>query len=111
MDHSGNLFGDSGTDTINSGKALTGAGCVILGVKLELVQPNGAPLGDEGTSMTPPAAAAVTGGFPSTVGAAIVPGVTYPSTDEAITVRWWYNTGRACRYRIGYLVQGVNCAL
>jgi hypothetical protein len=61
--------------------------------------------------MTPPAAAAVTGGFPSTVGAAIVPGVTYPSTDEAITVRWWYNTGRACRYRIGYLVQGVNCAL
>ena len=117
MDHSGNWFGDSGTDTINSGKMLTGSHCVILGVKLQLVHPNGAPLGDEGTSMTPPAAAAVTGGFPSTAGAGIVPGggivpgVTYPSTNETVTVRWWYNTGRACRYRIGYLVQGVNCAL
>jgi hypothetical protein len=113
MDHSGNWWtlGDSGTDTINGGKTLTGTFCLILGVKLELVDRQGNPLGDEGTSMTPPAAPAVTGGFPSTAGAGIVPGVSYPSTDETVTVRWWYNIGRACRYRIGYLIQGQNCAL
>ncbi len=76
-----------------AGKNLTGSGCVILGVKLELVNSQGDPLGGEGTSMTPPAARAVTGGFPSTAGAGIVPGVKYPSTDETVTVRWWYNIG------------------
>lgn len=109
--HYGNPFGDSGTDTINAGNMVTGSGCTILGVKLQLVDRHGVPLGDLDNSTTQYGSDAVVGAFPSTAGARIVAGVIYPTTDETVTVQWWYNTGRACRYRIGYLVQGVNCSL
>jgi hypothetical protein len=111
VSHYGNIFGDSGTDTINAGKTVTGSSCRILGVKLQLVDRHGVPLGDLGTTTTKYGGDAVVGSWPSTAGARMVPGVTYPATDETAVVQWWYDVGRACRYRIGYLVAGVNCGM
>jgi hypothetical protein len=53
---------------------------------------------------------AVTGIWPFTAGVRIVSGGSTP-TDETVTVHWWYSTGGACRYRVGYLVQGQSCSL
>jgi hypothetical protein len=101
--HSGNVFGGIDTDTINSGKQVP-PGCIILGVKVQLVYSNGNPLGDLGTTTTIGRPDAVVGSWPFTAGAGIISDGT-GTTDETVTVRWWYSIGRACRYRIGYLIQ------
>jgi hypothetical protein len=116
VSHSGIGWG-SGTDTPNAGKRVTGWGCKILGVKLELVDSHGVPLGDIGTTTTiftlqqanTGRADAVTG-WPFTAGARLVGNAINP-TAEMVTVEWWYDLGRACRYRIGYLVEGTECSL
>jgi hypothetical protein len=120
--HYGNWFGDSGTDTINAGQMLTGQGCVILGVKLILVDKHGAPLGgvatttclgraaQEGGVNQWPSPIAIDGTWPFTAGARILSLGLNPS-DEKVTIHWWYHTGVACRYQIAYLVQGGNCGL
>lgn len=118
QDHYGNPGGDSGTETVNAGMSLTGFGCTIIGVKLELVNSQGQPLGDIGTTTTnftqlvanTGRPDAVTGVWPFTSGVRIVSGGSTP-TDETVTVHWWYSTFRACRYRVGYLVQGDSCSL
>ena len=86
-------------------------------MKLELVDSHGVPLGDLGTTTTIFAqqqpnvgrADAVVG-WPSTAGASLV-GNEINATAEMVTVQWWYDIGRACRYRIGYLVEGTECSL
>jgi hypothetical protein len=116
--HSGNVFGDHGTDAINSGKSVTGSACTILGVKLELVDKHGVPLGGPSTTTTLGRPEAVDGSWPFTAGARIVAwssstgawdGTT--TNDETVTVEWRYDIGLACRFRLGYLVQGTNCSL
>ena len=107
--HSG-IFGAKGTDTINSGKVVVGSACAILGVKLQLVDKHGVPLGDSSTTTSLGRPDAVVGSWPSTAGAGIL-SVGTSATDETVTVHWWYDMGRACRYRLAYLVQGANCSL
>ena len=87
-----NIFGDSGTDTVHAGKTVSGR-CIILGVKLELIDKHGVPLGDIGTTTAvfqqpqanidrPDASV----GWPFTAGARIVFGGT-STTDETVTVQ------------------------
>ena len=110
FEHSGSWTGDSGTDTINAGKILNGTGCQIIGVGLELVDKSNTPLGDCGSSTSLDKPDAVVGSWPSKAGAGIdVANIN--GNDETVTVHWWYNTGRACRYRIHYIVQGNGCSL
>jgi hypothetical protein len=123
---SGNIFGSSGTDVINAGKRVGGSACTILGVKLELVDKHGVPLAGPSTTTTLGRPDAVDGFGPLNAGARIVAWssstgawdgtitneVSQGTTnDEAVTVQWWYSSGLACRFRIGYLVRGTNCSL
>jgi hypothetical protein len=103
VSHSGNVFGDSGTDTINPGQQVP-PGCVLLGVKLQLLDRHGVPLGDIGTTTTTGRPDATTGGWPFNAGARILSDAT-GGTDETVTVHWWYDFGHACRYQICYLIQ------
>jgi hypothetical protein len=108
--HSGFLFPGAGTGVVNAGRMLAGAGSTILGVKLQLVDAQGNPLGDVGTTTVLGRPGAVDGTWPFTAGASIVSDGT-GTADETVRVRWWFSIGRACRYRIGYLVQGAGTAL
>ena len=47
----------------------------------------------------------------STQAGARIQSVATSDTDETVVVHWWYDAGRACRYRIGYMVQGIGCSL
>jgi hypothetical protein len=79
-------------------------------VVLQLVDRHGVPLGDLTTTTRIGRPDAVVGSWPSTAGARIL-GDASGSSDETVTVYWWFNFGRACRYRIGYLVQGAGATL
>jgi hypothetical protein len=122
----GNLWGASGTDTIGAGKTVTGSGCSVLGVKLQMIDRQGNPLGVSGASTTwaapntasgpqlwPSPAAVDSGPLGLAAGARILSIGANPANpaDETVTVQWWYQPLRACRYRIAYLVQGSSCAL
>jgi hypothetical protein len=107
--HSG-LFGSSAHDTINAGKTLIGSGATILGVLLQLVDKHGVPLGGLTTTTRFGRPDAAVGTWPSTAGARIVSDPS-GSNVETVTVFWWFDFGRACRYRIGYLVQGAGASL
>lgn len=97
----GGLWGDHGTDIINAGKTLTGP-CIILGVKLILVNKHGAPLGGVATSVSlgrdtvgpSPTAVDHTWGGIFSAGAQILSIGTSP-TDETVTVHWFYRPFRA----------------
>lgn len=115
MSHSGG-FGGKGDDTINQSQTLSGAGCKILGVTLELVDKYGSPYDDPETKISvqrpdsgPSLLDAHIGLWPSA--GARIESVGTNDTDETVVVHWWYDTGRACRYRICYLVQGQSCSL
>jgi len=118
----GNLFGSSGTETFNAGVMLPTRDCLILGVKLILVDKHGVPLGGVATSTSLgrqaiekggapwPSLVAVDGSWPFRAGAQIISIATDP-TDESVVVHWWYNAFRAVRFQLAYLVQGTNCSL
>jgi hypothetical protein len=119
--HFGNLFGDSGTETINAGVMLPTPGCSILGVKLTLVNRHGTPLGGARTTTSLGRASQQAGvsqwpspvaidGYPFTASARIM-SIGATPTDESIKVQWRYSSFRACRFQIAYLVQGANCSL
>jgi len=115
MSHSGG-FGGKGDDAINQNQTVVGAGCKILGVTLELVDKHGSPYDDPETKISvqrrdpgPSLRDAHIGQWPSA--GARIESVATNDTDETVNVHWWYDTGRACRYRICYLVEGQSCSL
>jgi hypothetical protein len=123
VSRSGNPFGSSGTETFNAGVMLPNPDRRrILGVKLILVDKHGVPLGGVSTSASLgrqamqnggapwPSSVVVDGSWPLRAGAQII-SIAADPTDESVVVHWWYNSFRAVRFQLAYLVQGMNCSL
>jgi hypothetical protein len=94
-------FGGKGDETVNAGASVSGAGCVIDDVILELLDHNYAVQATNHLG----APAATYGGTGARLTSNGVGG-----TDKSVGVHWWYDFGWACRYQIRYLIAGTGCS-
>jgi thermolysin len=95
-------FGGKNDDTVNSGVSVTGTGCTITNVILELL--------DRDYQVQ---ATHQMGQAPATYGGtgAEITSQNIGSADATVGVHWWYNFGWACRYQLRYLISGTGCSL
>jgi Zn-dependent metalloprotease len=95
-------FGGKGDDIVNPGVNVTGTGCQITDVILELLDRNYQLQSSHRMGQ----ADAQYGG----TGARIT-SQNLGTTDATVGVHWWFDMGSACRYQLRYLVSGIGCAL
>jgi Zn-dependent metalloprotease len=101
MVHWGGL-GGKGDETVNAGMSVTGTGCTITDVILELLDRNYQVQSSHRMGQTD----ATYGG----TGARIT-SQNLGTANAAVGVHWWYDLGWACRYQLRYLISGTNCSL
>jgi Zn-dependent metalloprotease len=96
------ILGGRGDDVINQGRFLSGTGCIIDDIVLELLNSNYETVAT--TSRGSPDAQ-----FGST-GARIISD--YEETNnEEVKVHWWFDAGSAVRYKLRYYLTGKDCNL
>jgi len=101
MVHFGGLGGKN-DETVNSGMSVTGTGCTITNVILELLDRNYQVQATHQMGQ-PQAQYGRTG--------AEITSQNIGSSDATVGVHWWYDLGWACRYQLRYLISGTSCSL
>lgn len=102
-------FGGKGDETINAGKTLSGTGCIITQVVLELLDSKGNVVAT--TTKGSPDATQHFGLFNAFVYGASITSDGTGTNMEDVTVHWYFDVGSACRYRLHYYIQGTSCSL
>jgi hypothetical protein len=95
-------FGARGDDTVNSGVSVSGSGCQITDVILELLDKNYQLVASHRMGQ----ADAVYGGTGARITAQNL-----GTADASVNVHWWFDMGWACQYQIRYLISGTSCSL
>ncbi|MBI5903260.1 MAG: M4 family metallopeptidase [Deltaproteobacteria bacterium] len=102
--------GDRGDDTINAGVNVTGAGCVVDDVVLELLdrqyQVVATTRQGDADAVQTYQAGLITLSYGARVSAS-----NRGTANEEVSVHWWYDIGSANRYRLRYYLLGNNCSL
>ena len=96
------VFGARGDETVNSGVSVSGSGCQITDVILELLDSNYQLQSSHRMGQ----ADAVYGG----TGARIT-SQNIGTADASVGVHFWFDMGWACRYQLRYLISGTSCSL
>lgn len=99
--------GNRGDDVINAGDNVSGAGCVVDDVVLELLDNQYHVVA---TTRQGDADAVQTDWAGLSYGARISSS-NRGTANEEVGVHWWYDVGRANRYRLRYYLLGNNCSL
>lgn len=95
-------FGGKGDEVVNAGVNVTGVGCTITDVILELLDDRYQVRATQRLGETQ----ARYGGTGAEITSHHV-----GTADASVGVHSWFDTGWACRYQLRYLISGTNCSL
>lgn len=96
------FLGGKGDEVVNGGKVVSGAGCVVTDVILELLDSS---YNVQSTNHM--------GGPDATFGStgARITSQSLNSNNLDVGVHWWFDVGSAVRYRIRYIITGTGCSI